>query len=81
MRYSYRSSVHLHILHRLQHKKVIVHHRSNRSSNRSSNMTDLLMYEYYAMTTDHWTSIANVNYLAATVHFIDKDWKLKAAPS
>ena len=29
-----------------------------------------------AITTDHWTSIANVSYLAATVHLINKDWEL-----
>ena len=31
---------------------------------------------YCAITTDHWTSIANVSYLAATVHFINEDWEL-----
>nr|KYP38025.1 Putative AC transposase [Cajanus cajan] len=28
-----------------------------------------------ALTTDCWTSIQNLNYLALTTHFIDNDWK------
>jgi hypothetical protein len=31
---------------------------------------------YCALTTDHWTSVANVSYLAATVHFINENWEL-----
>jgi hypothetical protein len=31
---------------------------------------------YYALTTDHWTSIANVAYMATTIHFITDDWEL-----
>jgi hypothetical protein len=31
---------------------------------------------YIAITCDHWTSIANVSYLAATVHFINEEWDL-----
>ena len=31
---------------------------------------------YCAITTDHWSSVANVSYLAATVHFIDENWEL-----
>ncbi len=42
-------------------------------------MKDLLKGVYYAMTTDHWTSIANDNFIAATAHFIDDDWNLKSA--
>ena len=33
--------------------------------------------EYFAATTDLWTSAANHPYLSFTVHFIDKDWKLQ----
>ncbi|XP_038679468.1 zinc finger BED domain-containing protein RICESLEEPER 2-like [Tripterygium wilfordii] len=29
-----------------------------------------------SLTTDTWTSIQNVNYMALTAHFIDDDWKL-----
>lgn len=35
-----------------------------------------LVGKYCAITTDHWTSVANVSYLAATVHFIDENWEL-----
>ena len=35
-----------------------------------------LVGKYCAITTDHWSSIANVSYLAATVHFIDENWEL-----
>jgi hypothetical protein len=31
---------------------------------------------YCALTTDHWTSVANASYLAATVHFIIENWEL-----
>lgn len=31
---------------------------------------------WFAMTCDHWTSNANVSYLAATAHFINNDWEL-----
>lgn len=29
------------------------------------------------LTTDTWTSIQNVNYMALTVHFVDNDWNLQ----
>ena len=35
-----------------------------------------LVDKHVAITCDHWTSIANISYLAATVHFIDVDWEL-----
>ena len=31
---------------------------------------------YCAVTCDHWSSIAKVSYLAATVNFIDENWEL-----
>jgi hypothetical protein len=33
--------------------------------------------EFFSLTADHWTSLANENYGALTIHFI-KDFKLKA---
>ena len=33
--------------------------------------------EYFAATTDLWTSAANHPYLSFTVNFINKDWKLQ----
>ena len=38
----------------------------------------MLSGQYYALTTDHWTSKANESYMATTVHFIDANWKLIA---
>lgn len=35
-----------------------------------------LLDQYYALTCDHWTSIAGTSYLAATVHYIDDEWNL-----
>lgn len=32
--------------------------------------------QYFALTCDHWTSIAGISYLAATIHYIDADWRL-----
>jgi hypothetical protein len=34
--------------------------------------------EYYAMTTDHCTSIGNENYCGATAHWINENWELKS---
>ena len=34
--------------------------------------------KHVALTCDHWTSVANVSYLAATVHFIEDDWQLSS---
>ena len=30
-----------------------------------------------ALTGDHWTYFSNDNYLGATAHIIDNDWKLQ----
>lgn len=35
-----------------------------------------LVKKYVAITCDHWTSVANVSYMASTVHFIDNEWEL-----
>lgn len=35
-----------------------------------------LKRQYFALTCDHWTSIAGTSYLAATVHYINDDWEL-----
>lgn len=32
--------------------------------------------QHVSVTLDHWTSNANVNYVAQTAHFITEDWKL-----
>ena len=32
--------------------------------------------QYVSITLDHWTSNANVNYIAQTAHFITEEWKL-----
>ena len=37
-----------------------------------------LVGKHVALTCDHWTSVANVSYLAATVHFIEDDWQLSS---
>ena len=34
--------------------------------------------KYYSLTADHWTSCANRSFMAATVHFITDDWKLRS---
>ena len=39
---------------------------------------DLKQAEYFAATTDLWTSAADHPYLSLTVHFIDKNWELKS---
>ena len=39
---------------------------------------DLKQAEYFAATTDLWTSAADHPYLSLTVHVIDKYWELKS---
>ena len=39
-------------------------------------LTELKDVQYYADTTDLWTSVANHPYLSFTVHFIDQQWNL-----
>lgn len=39
---------------------------------------DLKHVEYFAATTDLWTSAADHPYLSLTVHFIGKSWELKS---
>ena len=34
--------------------------------------------EYYAETTDMWTSAAREPYMSFTVHLIDRDWNLQS---
>jgi hypothetical protein len=36
----------------------------------------LVVGVYYALTSDHWTSIAGISYLGVTIHFIDEEFKL-----
>ena len=36
----------------------------------------VLKNQYYALTCDHWSSVAGTSYMGATVHFIDTDWSL-----
>ena len=36
----------------------------------------VLRNQYYALTCDHWSSVAGTSYMGATVHFIDEDWSL-----
>jgi len=38
----------------------------------------MLIGNEFAITADHWTSIANDNYLGVTAHFIDSDWILRS---
>lgn len=38
----------------------------------------ILEGQHVAITLDHWTSIANVNYVAQTAHFITDQWVLKS---
>jgi hypothetical protein len=40
-------------------------------------LSDTLCGKVIALTTDHWTSIANQSYLAITAHWIDEDWALQ----
>ena len=35
-----------------------------------------LKEQYVSITLDHWTSNANINYIAQTAHFITEEWKL-----
>ena len=37
-----------------------------------------LVGQFFALTTDHWTSAANVSYMATTAHYIDDQWELVA---
>lgn len=39
-------------------------------------MKNVLQNEDVSITLDHWTSAANVNYVAQTAHFIDSNFKL-----
>jgi hypothetical protein len=39
-------------------------------------ISQLVSGEYIALTTDHWTSVANESYLALTAHWIDANWVL-----
>ena len=34
----------------------------------------------YALTHDAWTSIQKIGYIAITIHFVNKDWKLVCLP-
>ncbi|KAJ8287949.1 hypothetical protein COCON_G00006080 [Conger conger] len=34
--------------------------------------------EYYALTTDMWSSVGMTTYISLTVHFITSDWKLES---
>jgi hypothetical protein len=34
--------------------------------------------EYVALTADHWTSVANDNYLGVTGHYINSKWEIKS---
>ncbi len=40
-------------------------------------ITDILKGKHFSFTTDGWTSLANVEYVTCTAHFIDNTtWKL-----
>jgi hypothetical protein len=32
---------------------------------------------WYAITSDHWTSIAKISYVTVTIHYINTEWELK----
>ena len=34
--------------------------------------------KYFALTYDHWSSLAGTNYLGVTVHYINDNWMLKS---
>jgi len=38
----------------------------------SEKLKAIIKGKYFALTTDHWTSVANENYGAVTIHFIEK---------
>ena len=40
--------------------------------------TELSKVEYYAVTTDLWSSRTTEPYISLTVHFIDEDFELKS---
>lgn len=37
-----------------------------------------LTNRFFALTTDHWTSIAKSNYQVVTAHYVDDDWELRS---
>lgn len=39
---------------------------------------DLLDVQYFAITTDMWSSRTTDPYMALTIHWIDINWKLKS---
>ena len=39
-------------------------------------MKEFLVDQYFALTTDHWTSCSNETYMASTIHYIDEGWTL-----
>ena len=41
-------------------------------------LKEFLVGQYFALTTDHWTSCANESYMAATLHYIDDSWVLRS---
>jgi hypothetical protein len=41
-------------------------------------MKEFLADQYFALTTDDWTSCSNETYMASTIHYIDEGWVLRA---
>lgn len=39
-------------------------------------LKSMLKGQKFSLTSDHWTSAAGTTYLAVTIHYINKDWKL-----
>lgn len=54
----------------------VTEHLKNVSEFVKQSLILALAGNHVAITCDHWTSVANVSYLAATVHFINEDWEL-----
>lgn len=42
-------------------------------------VASLLKGNQLALTTDHWTSVANESYMALTAHWITSEWKMRSA--
>lgn len=38
----------------------------------------MMKNQHFAMTSDHWTSMAGNSYLAVTAHFINEQWELES---
>lgn len=57
-------------------RKSIPQKLAKKSSEIKVTLMNLLVENYYSLTSDHWTSIKNENFMATTCHWISTDWEL-----